>query len=116
MARWWPIREVCLLSLHIMVSFLKAWKVTLVGIECGDAAFLTLFKSTTEIVLSRKTRLLLGCCCCFRKQSEKLELVDSYKYQVSLLTCVIACKLGNSVFFLFFPQKYGVGESEKKKK
>ena len=52
----------------------------------------------------------------FANKVRNWNIVDSYKYQVSLLTCVIACKLGNSVFFLFFPLKYGVGESEKKKK
>ena len=29
---------------HIMVSLLKAWKLTVVGIECDDAAFLTSFQ------------------------------------------------------------------------
>ena len=29
---------------HIMVSLLKAWEVTMVGIECNSAAFLTSFQ------------------------------------------------------------------------
>ena len=31
-------------STHIMVSLLKAWKLTVVGIECDDAAFLMSFQ------------------------------------------------------------------------
>ena len=38
-ARWWPIREECLLNGHSLLSFLKTWKVTMVGIECEDATF-----------------------------------------------------------------------------
>ena len=39
--RLWPIREECLL---IILSLLKAWKVTMVGIECNNAAFYCHFK------------------------------------------------------------------------
>ena len=40
-ARWGPIgKNVCYANYtHIMVSLLKAWKVTVVGIECNGAAF-----------------------------------------------------------------------------
>ena len=40
-ARWWPIRDdhIFVNCTHIVVSLLKAWKVTVVGIECDDATF-----------------------------------------------------------------------------
>ena len=38
-ARQLPFREERLLTVHIIVSLLKAWKVTVVGMECNDAAF-----------------------------------------------------------------------------
>ena len=40
---------------HIIVNLLKAWKVTVVRIDCEDAAFNVISRwSTTEIVLFRK--------------------------------------------------------------
>ena len=40
------VRELMLAKCtHIMVSLLKAWKLTVVGIECDDAAFECHFKS-----------------------------------------------------------------------
>ena len=43
---WGPLgKNVCYANCtHIMVSILKAWKVTLVGIECNGASFLTSFQ------------------------------------------------------------------------
>ena len=38
-ARRGAIREERLLTVHFIVSLPKAWKVTVVGIECHDAAF-----------------------------------------------------------------------------
>ena len=43
-------------STHISVNILKAWKVTMVGIECNDAIISR--KRTTEIVLSIKNSLI----------------------------------------------------------
>ena len=37
-ARRWPVTEECLLTVHIIVHLLKAWKVIVVGIECRNAA------------------------------------------------------------------------------
>ena len=34
-----PVREKRMLTVHTIVSLLKAWKVTVVGIECDAAAF-----------------------------------------------------------------------------
>ena len=69
-ARWWPIREERLLyCTHIIVSFLKAWKVTVVGIECVNAAFNVISRrSTPESFLSRKTLFSKFC-----KQGGKLD-------------------------------------------
>ena len=58
-ARWWPValdvREERLLTAHIFVSLLKAWKVTVEGIECDDTAFNIISRRPTpEIVLPRK--------------------------------------------------------------
>ena len=41
-ARRWPIREERVTfanCINIIVSLLKVWKVTVVGIECDDATF-----------------------------------------------------------------------------
>ena len=36
---------------HIMVSLLKAWKVTMVGIECNYAAFYLHFKKAWKVTV-----------------------------------------------------------------
>ena len=36
---------------HIMVSPLKAWKVTVVGIECDDAVFYRHFKKAWKVTV-----------------------------------------------------------------
>ena len=43
-----PIRDNCT---HIMVSLLKAWKVTVVGIECDVAAFIRHFKKAWKVTV-----------------------------------------------------------------
>ena len=36
---------------HSIVSLLKAWKVTVEGIECGDAAFKHYFKQVWKVTV-----------------------------------------------------------------
>ena len=66
-ARQWPVREERLLTVHSVVGFLKAWKVTVVR----KSATMPLFnsrRSTLEIVLSRKNLFSKFC-----KQGDKLD-------------------------------------------
>ena len=57
----WPVREERLLTVHtFIVSLLKTWKVTVVGIECDDAANAISRRPTPEIVLSRKKIFFLN--------------------------------------------------------
>ena len=53
-ARQWPVREECLLTVHTFVSLLKAWKVTVVGIECDDAAFQHQSRRSTQEIVRKK--------------------------------------------------------------
>ena len=48
-ARRWPVREECLLTEHIL---LKAWKVTVVGMECDDSAFQRHFRMVHKRLLT----------------------------------------------------------------
>ena len=56
-ARQWPVREERLHCTHIIVSLLKAWKVTMVGIECDDAALYLYCHSKFKNVHTRNCSL-----------------------------------------------------------
>ena len=72
----WPIREEFTNCTHIIVSILKAWKLTMVGLECGDAR-----RSITEIFLSSK---------CLFQNSERYKLdyrdIVKYRYEPYVIT------------------------------
>ena len=93
-ARRWPVREELLLSTHVIVNLLKAWKVTVVWIECHDDVFFNTFQDgTNQIVSSRKKSK-------FCKQGGKL---DYSRYsQVSLLKITSYISLSAILYILSF--------------
>ena len=56
-ARRWPVREERLNCTHVIVSLLKAWKVTVVWIECHDRLLTTFQDGTHHKLLAQENYL-----------------------------------------------------------
>ena len=88
-ARRWPIREECLLTTPIIMSLLKAWKMTVVWIDVTMPSFNAISRRYT--INCSLMKMFSKFC----KQGGKLEY--SRYSQVSLLTINLMISLANTI-------------------